>query len=156
MIYSEGEICEMYRTARKKKEQIGILADLNITNKESIIEILEKHGYDTGTGKKKEAKEPETLTKAVRDKIAEKEFIEKRAKSGDASAEKPENPVLVVGYNPPEIVWTLVERRIKELNELTESCRKIIEQCTEEFGQLYEFQVAYGKAAGDKISQKSS
>ena len=56
---------------------------------------------------------------------------------------------------PPDVVWSLVEKRIMELNELTERCKRTIEECTEEFGRLYEFQVAYGKA-GEKISQDTA
>lgn len=45
MPMTDGEICEMYRTAASKAKQVGILAQLNSTSRERIVEILEANGY---------------------------------------------------------------------------------------------------------------
>ena len=42
---TDGEICEMYRTAKDQKKQLGILADLNKTDKGTIAGILREGGY---------------------------------------------------------------------------------------------------------------
>lgn len=44
MTMSENEIVRDYRTAKKKREQIGILADLNGCSREQIREILLRNG----------------------------------------------------------------------------------------------------------------
>ena len=41
---TEGEICASYRQAKDPKEQIGILADLNLCTGREIKEILHKNG----------------------------------------------------------------------------------------------------------------
>ena len=41
---TEEEICRNYRSAKSPKEQINILADLNVTDRRTIIDILYRHG----------------------------------------------------------------------------------------------------------------
>ena len=42
---TDGEICEMYRTAKDQKKQLGILAEMNNTDKGTIAAILREGGY---------------------------------------------------------------------------------------------------------------
>lgn len=46
---SEGEILTSYRQAKDKKEQIRILADLNLCSPSDIREVLKKNGVDGRT-----------------------------------------------------------------------------------------------------------
>lgn len=41
--YSESDICKLYRSALNKKYQIKILAEMNLTNKEEIIGVLNRN-----------------------------------------------------------------------------------------------------------------
>ena len=44
MMHTEMEILTMYRQAKDKTKQIGIMAELNQCQKREIIEILQSHG----------------------------------------------------------------------------------------------------------------
>lgn len=90
-IYTEDEICQMYRDSKKKKEQIGYLADLAIKKPEEIVEILERHGYDTKTGKKRNPEKPEST---VIDGDAKKENAVNTGISKTGKAENGENTVI--------------------------------------------------------------
>ena len=46
MPYEEWEIVELYNNSKHQKREISILADLNLTTKRKIVEILEKHGCE--------------------------------------------------------------------------------------------------------------
>ena len=46
MRMTENEICREYNKAKDKKLQIGILADMNVCNKEDILKILIRNGQD--------------------------------------------------------------------------------------------------------------
>lgn len=59
MYMSEHEICMDYKNARLKKQQISILAELNLCSKEDIEQILIKNGIEV-VKRKSKAKEPET------------------------------------------------------------------------------------------------
>lgn len=54
MRMTEAEICKEYREAKNPRMQIGILADLNVCEKEDILKILILNGQDvTVAGPKK-------------------------------------------------------------------------------------------------------
>lgn len=54
MRMTEVEICKEYREAKNPRMQIGILADLNVCEKEDILKILILNGQDvTVAGPKK-------------------------------------------------------------------------------------------------------
>lgn len=54
MRMTETEICKEYREAKNPRMQIGILADLNVCEKEDILRILIINGQDvTPAGPKK-------------------------------------------------------------------------------------------------------
>lgn len=91
MIYTEGEICQMYREAKDKQEQIRFLADLNVTTTDVITEILENNGYDTRTGKKRKPYKPKNT---VIGGDAEKENAVNTGISKTGKAENGENTVI--------------------------------------------------------------
>lgn len=45
---SEHEICQMYRDAKDKNEQVKILADLNVCDSGTIIDVLSRNGFVPG------------------------------------------------------------------------------------------------------------
>ena len=52
---TEADIVINYRQAKFKYKQIGILADMNLTGRGAIIEILRRHGvYEEPKNKKSE------------------------------------------------------------------------------------------------------
>ena len=56
--YTEDEICAIYRTAKDKKAQIEILADMNVTSEETIRDILRKYGYTVEERKPRKPRAP--------------------------------------------------------------------------------------------------
>lgn len=46
MPYEEWEIVELYKNSKNKVREIGVLAELNLTSKDKIIEILVKNGVE--------------------------------------------------------------------------------------------------------------
>lgn len=44
--YTEGEIVNSYRLAKDRTEQIKILSDLNLCDRNDIIDILNKYGFN--------------------------------------------------------------------------------------------------------------
>ena len=52
---TEHEICQMFRDAKDKNEQISILADLNVCDSGTIIDVLSRNGFVPGLPKKKMA-----------------------------------------------------------------------------------------------------
>lgn len=54
--YSENDICKLYRSAKDKKQQLQILADMNLTGTKEIADIVKKHGYKLPKIKLKSAK----------------------------------------------------------------------------------------------------
>ncbi len=91
MIYTEDEICQMYRESKNKDKQISYLADLNITTTDVITEILKRNGYDTKTGKRRYTKKPKNT---VIDSDAKKENAVKTGISKTENTENGENTVI--------------------------------------------------------------
>ena len=87
---SEHEICQMYRDAKDKNEQISILADLNVCDSGTIIDVLSRNGFVPGMPMKKMAekqtkyKRPNTAFRFTDAEVAE---IEKLYASGMRTAE---------------------------------------------------------------------
>ena len=73
---TEAEICREYREAKNRKIQIGILADLNVCEKEEILKILIMNGQDvTPAGPKKPGKEGDKVLEmmfTILDEVDEK------------------------------------------------------------------------------------
>ena len=62
---TEADIVINYRQAKFKYKQIGILADMNLTGRGAIIEILRRHGvYEEPKNKKTKGKESNGRKKA--------------------------------------------------------------------------------------------
>jgi hypothetical protein len=45
-MYTEEEICTIYRSAHKDQDRIQLLQDLTLYSKDKLIKILIKHGYE--------------------------------------------------------------------------------------------------------------
>lgn len=86
MQMSEEEIGLNYRLAKNKKEQIEILADLNLCSKEDIIEILKRDGV---SGKEL----PRKRKKAVADPEQKKVVKEEEDKPMVNTEESPFDPL---------------------------------------------------------------
>lgn len=67
--YTTEELCTLYRDAKDKNKQIGILADMASTSKEQILQMLNENGLITGTPKAKEVKR--TMQKYTAEQNAE-------------------------------------------------------------------------------------
>ena len=61
---TDGEIVTSYRQAKDKREQIGILADLNLMTKEKVCEILRAAGINEVGEAKKTRREPPNVWRA--------------------------------------------------------------------------------------------
>lgn len=61
---TDGEIVTSYRQAKDKREQIGILADLNLMTKEKVCEILRAAGINEVGEAKKVRREPPNVWRA--------------------------------------------------------------------------------------------
>lgn len=56
LVMTDEEICALYRESRFKAKQIGILAELNCTCREQIVNILTENGFEIK--RKKSVKRP--------------------------------------------------------------------------------------------------
>ena len=88
MMMSEGEIVRNYRMVKKKREQIGILAELNGCSREQIREILVRGGIS----------ETDLPSKPGRRRAAETEVFQQQVKKNHAKPEefRPAKPEPVV------------------------------------------------------------
>jgi hypothetical protein len=46
LFYPESDICYMYRHAANKKAQIKILAEMNVTSSDEIVDLLRRKGIE--------------------------------------------------------------------------------------------------------------
>lgn len=161
MEMSAGDIVMEYNQAKYKDQKIDILADLNDTTADEIIRILKERGAikpknriksvrgGHGSAKKPvksgtdEDEEPENRINAVQDEDGE---IENTATARDTEVKKPESRIKSVQdrRGMPKAVADYIHDRIDELHALEAACRRIISQCTEEYGELREFMTAHG------------
>lgn len=68
MIMGENEICREYRTAKNKKQQIYILADLNCCKPQEIMNVLIDNGEAIQPRKKRKIPDKESLSKQEKQK----------------------------------------------------------------------------------------
>lgn len=119
MQMSDMEIVGSFRRSHNKKEQVQILADLNGTNKETIIEILKANGFteeDFGKRVKRRTKAEIEATRQQTEKMPEPE-IKGENEASEASAEAlpeqivPETRGLLKDYlEPPELTEDEAEK----------------------------------------------
>lgn len=55
-IYTEEELCTIYRSADKNQDRIKLLQDLTLYSKDKLVNILNKHGYEVEFQKKNTAR----------------------------------------------------------------------------------------------------
>ena len=100
---SESEICESYRNAKHKSNQIDILAQLNDVSRDNILEVLKKHDLLSRPGLKPKACVPEQKETS---KMPEKE----------TNKEAPKDTVPHIRVPIPPIVIQAVEEKMEELD----------------------------------------
>lgn len=123
------EICESYRTAKEPNKQIHILAQLNCTNEDFIVEVLKENG--------------EPLRKRPYHRPTKKEAPQKKAPD-KAGEEMTIDAAHIKAGKLPESVTEAVQRRIDELNELIEDTRQVLETNIEKKEELEAFIKTYG------------
>jgi len=133
MQMSEGEIVRAYKQAAKKQEQIRILSELNLCDKETIREILRKNGIDvrepqnrftanketTESGKETNG----TVEQALKPILNEFDENEKMMREISAEVMKLRKEMIPLAAKYKEI-----ELRQQELTEFIESICKIRER----------------------------
>lgn len=127
MQMTEAEIVKSYQRADKKREQIKILAELNACPKQTIRDILEKHGEEVPkTGNRYTAAKPEGLRE-----------WKPKLKGSRAEAKETEKTVCVHekqkdAVKTPKAVIELAVRRAQELKDLIDGIQESIRDLREE------------------------
>ena len=121
MEMNENEIVRSYRESKNKKQQIGILADMNCCEPEQIKEILKKNGVDLRGGNYRAKKEE-----------APKEDAKAAPPIPERKIEIPEEQI--VKDKLPRIVrktleedLDFIEEQLKELIEKKSTIKKFLE-----------------------------
>lgn len=121
MTMSESEIVRDFRAAKKKREQIGILAELNECSREEIREILLKNGIDEAELPKKPGRSRTTDPEVFQQMVEKKPVNTKAFRPGKVEPEqiKETIPISVApeekdvkGSPVPELVKQLCRDRI--------------------------------------------
>lgn len=113
------EICESYRTAKDPNKQIKILAQLNCTNTDFIVQIL-KENNEPLKKRPYQKKEPTPYRPYKKEEAVNNTQEVKRAKL-------------------PEAVSDAIRRRISELDQIIEVTRKSLEKNEKTREELQEF-----------------
>lgn len=106
MTMSEGEIVRDFRTAKKKREQISILAELNQCSRDKIREILLRNGIS----------EAELPSKQGRRRAEETEVFSQQIKKNHAKTEEFRSGKL----EPEEPAGTKTTEEILQMEETAE------------------------------------
>lgn len=159
MQMTEAEIVKSYQRAEKKRDQIKILAELNACQKQTIRDILEKHGEEVPkTGNRYTVKKPE-VTEAKGSKRKQKTtdckdcamekccgygkpdwehcdaFTPKGSESSKVSAQKEvgtKSEKQKDAVKTPKAVIELAGRRAQELKDLIDGIQESIRDLREE------------------------
>ena len=115
------EICRSYREAKDPNGQIKILADLNCTNTDFIVEILKENG--------------EPLKKRPYQRPSKKDADTGKAPEQKAKKKEP----------LPEAVREAILRRIADIDEVLADTRTVLEKNTKQRQELEEFLRTYGE-----------
>ena len=113
------EICESYRTAKDPNKQIKILAQLNCTNTDCIVQIL-KENNEPLKKRPYQRKEPTPYRPYKKEKAVNNTQEAKKAKL-------------------PEAVSDAIRRRIAELEETIENTKKVLENHIRQKKELEDF-----------------
>lgn len=107
---TENEIVRDFRTAKKKREQIGILADLNACSREQIREILLRNGIS----------EAELPSKPGRRRAEETEVFQQQIKKNHAKPDGFRSRKPVPAAEPKEEKVPEIEEEILPMEEMAE------------------------------------
>lgn len=123
---TEEEICRNYRSAKSPKEQINILADLNVTDRRTIIDILYRHGELSSNAIGAYIRHGQLPESARPTKPASKE-----KKSGMKKSDSKEKPLIPTPSpeEAPAVVIAVVKEGLATVSE-------VIKQKTEELEAL--------------------
>lgn len=122
---TEEEICRSYRTAKFPKGQVNILADLNVTDRQTIIDILYRHG-ELSAGAISAYIRHGQLPESARQKTSPKKPVAKEKKSG---TKKSEEKSLLIPTPSQEDAPAVVIAVVKEgLATVTEAIRQKTEE----------------------------
>lgn len=123
---TEEEICHSYRTAKFPKQQVNILADLNVTDRQTIIEILYRHG-ELSSGAISAYIRHGQLPESARQTTSSKRPASK--KSGTKKSEPTKEEKILIPTQPPEEAPAVVIAVVKEgLAAVSESIRQKTEE----------------------------
>ena len=163
---TDGEIVREYRTAKDKKAQIRIMAELTLKPKEEIVRILKENGCDVEEkrrGRKPKAGEAgnnsdkpvrrrrrskigeeqsgETDSEAVQDSSADKNTTGSSAdETTNGNTDGSSSDKSPNGSSAiPHCVWNAVRERYKYLGYSIEQLKKQIEEQSKELAELMEF-----------------
>lgn len=120
MQMTDAEIRESYRTAKNKRHQVKILAELNACGVDVITAILNENGKKA---QKMPEKEPKTIKN--RQKLVVPETKDKLP-------------------DVPTVVKLCIQKRVQELEEIARVADESKAQAVKEYGDL----VAWASAAG--------
>ncbi len=144
MHMTDDEICAMYRDAANKSKQIGILADLNCTDKDKIREILYDHEIMKKPGRPSTGPKPRKDTKKAK-KEAENPEAEKQAdnNTGQQASVRiterlsvPEGTPLTKVPAPPSCVIKAIHYRLKDISTHIQSHKNDIQIFTDAIRDL--------------------
>ena len=113
------EICESYRTAKDPNKQIKILAQLNCTNTDFIVQIL-KENNEPLKKRPYQRKEPTPYRPYKKEEAVNNTQEAKRTKL-------------------PEAVSDAIRRRIAELEETIENTKQVLENHIRQKKELEDF-----------------
>ena len=140
---SKEEICASYRDAKKKTEQIRILAELNAVNEQEIKEILKEGGYLT-PGPKKKAEQKKEQKEEPKQILREKEaakFLREMRKPATIN-EDFENAVNEMIEQAKEIATPADSEKVKEaagqkmVSAVPDAVIRVIQHRIEELAEM--------------------
>lgn len=137
MQMTEKEIVKNYIESKNKTAQVGILADLNLTDKETIKEILKQNGISYPPKRGVKTKEEQEVYKKIMSEEPQKAVIKKTVKN-----ENIEDPKAAAG-NVPDIVLQMVNEKIYEMQEELEAIIAHEKELNGKLEELKEFVKRY-------------
>lgn len=156
MFMSEEEICREYHTARDRRKQIQILADLNTTDRKSIIEILLRGGEKVdGRLLGKREKAADTPSPACGDTIPSREKQGKEDPAGPDTApgenQGTDTHTHTAGGTPDE-----TPKEYITVGELLDLLREVPAECRVQIGDEplagYVWSKGYNALSGESMS----
>ena len=124
MPMTKGDIVTEYRQAKNKREQIKILADLNVTSQEEIIKILREAGETVGS--------QEQQKRVRKTKTTEKNQEPEQAKQSDGVTLTPSEAETLADFLGLTMVPAIQEKtNMIENPEYIEDLARIYRKCSE-------------------------